>query len=131
MLCGQCHCGAIRFEMPEKAAFSTLCHCMDCRRQSGAPASAWAMVPAASLAIQGTPKVYASSESGQRSFCEACGTGLFFTNAPLRQMGMVQVRIAALDTPDAMPPQMQVQTAEQISWMKSLHNLPAATRFPG
>ncbi len=92
---------------------------------------AWAMVPAVSLAVQGNPKVYASSESGPRSFCGACGTGLFFTNALLEQMGMMQVRIAALDDPEAIAPKMQVQTAEEIGWMKSAHALPAVERFPG
>jgi hypothetical protein len=130
MIHGQCHCGAIQFEMPEQAVFSTLCHCVDCRRQSGAPVSAWAMISATSLTVQGTPKIYASSANGRRSFCEVCGTGLFFTNMPLEQMGMVQVRIAALDNPDAIPPRMQVQTADQIAWMKSLHTLAAVERFP-
>ena len=92
---------------------------------------AWAMVPAVSVAVQGNPKVYASSEAGRRSFCGTCGTGLFFTNAPLAQLGMMQVGIAALDDPDAIAPKMQVQTAEEIGWMKSAHALPAFERFPG
>jgi hypothetical protein len=88
------------------------------------------MVPAISVAVRGAPKVYASSESGCRSFCDACGTGLFFTNALLEQMGMMQVRIAALDDPNAIAPKMQVQTAEEIGWMKSAHALPAVERYP-
>ena len=88
------------------------------------------MVPVTSLRVRGTPKVYASSVNGRRSFCEMCGTGLFFTNAPLQEMGMVQVRIAALDEPEAIPPEMQVQTAEQIAWMRSLRDLPSVERFP-
>jgi hypothetical protein len=130
MIQGRCHCGAIQFEMPGQAVHSTICHCDDCRRQSGAPMMAWAMVPAISVAVRGEPKVYASSESGRRSFCGACGTGLFFTNALLEQMGMMQVRIAALDDPNAIAPKMQVQTAEEIGWMKSAHALPAVERYP-
>lgn len=57
-------------------------------------------------------------------------TGLFFTNAILEQMGMMQVRIAALDDPNAIAPKIQVQTAEEIGWMKSAHSLPAFERFP-
>lgn len=92
---------------------------------------AWAMIPAERLAVRGEPRVYASSETGRRSFCGACGTGLFFTNALLEQMGMVQVRIAALDDPDAIAPKVQVQTAERVGWMTSAHDLPAFERFPG
>src|ERR1700675_985445 len=111
MLHGRCHCGEIQFEVPDQAAFSTICHCHDCKRQSGAPMLAWAMVPKDAVSIQGEPKVYSSSASGKRSFCPTCGTGLFFTNAPLDQMGMMQVRIAALDDPNAIKPKVQVQIA--------------------
>jgi hypothetical protein len=131
MLKGRCHCGAIQFEIPDQAVHSAICHCDDCRRQSGAPMMAWAMVPADKVAIDGEPKVYASSENGRRSFCGACGTGLFFTNAVLKQMGMMQVRIAALDEPNALAPKIQVQTAERVRWMTSAHELPAFERFPG
>ena len=92
---------------------------------------AWAMVPKPALSIQGEPSVYSSSANGRRSFCASCGTGLFFTNAPLDQMGMTQVRIAALDDPNAIQPKVQVQVAERIGWMESLHEIPAFDRFPG
>ena len=130
MLNGKCHCGAVQFEIPDQALHSTICHCNDCRRQSGAPFLAWAMVPKVAISVQGEPSVYQSSEGGRRSFCGACGTGLFFTNAALELMGMVQVRIAALDNPDAIAPKMQVQTAERIGWTVAVHELPAFERFP-
>ena len=131
MLHGSCHSGAIQFEVSAPAAFSTVCHCNDCRRQSGAPFLAWAMVPVGAVSVQGEPRVYGSSASGKRSFCPVCGTGLFFTNAPLAEMGMMQVRIAALDDPNAIEPKAQVQTAERISWMTTLDDLPSFDRFPG
>jgi hypothetical protein len=89
------------------------------------------MVPKRAVSIIGLPKVYSSSETGRRTFCSACGTGLFFTNGPLDQMGMLQVRIAALDDPDAVKPKVQVQVAERINWVSSIHDLPAFDRFPG
>jgi hypothetical protein len=129
-LSGGCHCGAVRFELADEAAFATVCHCTDCRRHSGAPIVAWAMAPASAVAVTGKVEVYRSSETGERSFCSACGTGLFFANTSLRRMGMMQVRIAALDDPDSVRPQAQVQTAERIIWMASAHELPAFERFP-
>ena len=44
---------------------------------------------------------------------------------------MMQVRIAALDEPDAIGPQVQVQTADRATWTASIHELPAFERFPG
>lgn len=131
MLHGRCHCGSIHFQMPDKSVASSVCYCDDCRKQWGAPMLAWAMVPKDAVSVIGDPKVYNSSATGRRSFCESCGTGLFFTNAPLERMGMVQVRIAALDNPDAIDPQMQVQTADRPKWMEHAHELPAFERFPG
>jgi len=131
MLEGGCHCGAVRFRMPEQAAFSTVCNCSDCRGQSGAPVLAWAMIAARETNVTGEVKVYHSSETGRRSFCPKCGTGLFFTNGQLRDMGMMQVRIAALDKPEAIAPVLQVQMAEQIGWMARLGELPSCERFPG
>ena len=80
MLTGRCHCGAVRYEMPEEVLHHALCHCADCRRHAGAPMVAWAMVPAGELRVTGQPKVYRSSEHGRRHFCGACGTGLFHVN---------------------------------------------------
>jgi hypothetical protein len=91
---------------------------------------AWAIVPADAVSIDGDPIVYRSSDSGRRTFCGSCGTGLFFSNAQLAQMGMLQVRIAALDNPAAIAPRMQVQVAERIAWMASINELPMIDRFP-
>jgi hypothetical protein len=55
---------------------------------------------------------------------------LFFTNAPLDQMDMMQVRIAALDDPNAIQPHIQVQVAERVGRMESLHEIPVFDRFP-
>jgi hypothetical protein len=130
VLSGGCQCRGIRFEIADQPVNATICHCGDCRRQSGAPILAWAMVPSASLVIEGEPVTYASSESGRRSFCGTCGTGLFFVNGPLEQMGMAQVRIAALDEAEAVAPKMQVQIAERLDWMNTVDELPAFQRFP-
>lgn len=130
MLHGRCHCGAIQFQMPDRVVASSVCYCDDCRRQSGAPMLAWAMVARDSVSLTGKPSVYRSSVDGRRSFCGSCGTGLFFTNGALDQMGMTQVRIAALDEPDAIRPQVQVQTADRANWTATVHELPAFERFP-
>ena len=46
MLTGGCHCGAVRYEMPEAVLHCALCHCSDCRRHAGAPMVSWAIAPA-------------------------------------------------------------------------------------
>lgn len=130
MLTGQCHCGAIRYEMPDEVLHHALCHCGDCRRHAGAPMVGWAMLPVNQLRVSGEPRVYRSSEDGRRHFCGDCGTGLFYTNEAMLP-GMIDVQSGTLDDPDALPAQAHIRTAERIGWMKTAHELPAFERYPG
>jgi hypothetical protein len=127
---GQCHCGAVRYEMSAETIHQALCHCGDCRRHSGAPMVAWGLVPRDQLKIEGETREYASSEHGRRLFCGACGTGLFYTNDAVFP-GQIDVQIATLDDPEAIPPQVQIQVAERIGWMARAHELPQFERYPG
>jgi hypothetical protein len=91
---------------------------------------AWAMFPEASLTLtKGTPKTINSSGTAMRSFCADCGTGLFYRNAEILP-GLVDVQSATLDNPEALPPTVQIQTAERLAWMKHVHELPEFERYP-
>jgi hypothetical protein len=128
---GRCHCGAIRYEFASEPENVSLCHCVDCRRSAGAPVVAWAGFAESDLkVIRGTPKTRNSSGTAMRSFCADCGTGLFYRNAEMLP-DVVEVQVATLDDPDALLPTMQIQTAEEIGWMKTAHELPRFDRFPG
>lgn len=128
---GQCQCGSIRYELSEQPAFVAVCHCRDCQRSAGAPMVAWAMFPEAALVVtKGQPKTINSSGDAMRSFCPDCGTGLFYRNA-VNIPGRVDVQTATLDDPDALPPTVQVQTAERLKWMTHLQSLEEFARYPG
>ncbi len=130
MLSGHCHCGAIRYEIHAQPKWTALCHCGDCRRHAGAPVVGWmAIAEDGFKVIRGQPKVYRSSEHGRRHFCPDCGTGLFYFNA-VNLPGIVDVQIATLDDPDAVAPQIQVQTAERLAWMEGAQKLPTFERYP-
>jgi hypothetical protein len=127
---GQCHCGAIRYELAAEPKDVSLCHCTDCRRSAGAPVVAWAGFAESDLkVIKGKPKTINSSGAAMRSFCADCGTGLFYRNAEILP-NVVEVQMATLDDPEALPPKVHIQTAEQIGWMKTAHELPRVDRFP-
>lgn len=130
MLRGQCHCGRIRYEMPEKVIHHALCHCSDCRRHAGAPMVGWAMVATDQVRIVGTPRTYESSEHGRRLFCGDCGTGLFYRNEKILP-GLIDIQTGTLDDPNLLPAQAQVQTAERIAWMETINDLPRFKRYPG
>ena len=126
---GQCHCGAIRYEVSGEPVYHALCHCSDCRRSAGAPAVSWALFPENAVTISGTPKVHASSQDARRHFCADCGSGLFYTNAATFP-GMIDIQSATLDDPDSYPLQIHIQTAERIGWMEKAHELPQFERYP-
>ena len=130
-LSGRCLCGAIQYQLSGEPNVVALCHCTDCRRSSGAPMVAWAMFPEASLIlIKGNPKTINSSGAAMRSFCADCGSGLFYRNQEVLP-GIVDVQSSTLDEPNALPPTIQIQTAERLNWMKHIHELPEFERFPG
>ncbi len=129
-LSGHCHCGAISYSVEGEPQHSSFCHCEDCRRSAGAPVVGWAAFKAADLAVTGSPASYASSEHAVRQFCGTCGTGLFYVNEQVLP-GLVDIQIATLDDPEALPPQLHVQAAERLSWMKNIDALPAFERYPG
>lgn len=127
---GQCHCGAVRYEMPAETIHKALCHCSDCRRHSGAPLVAWGLVRREQLTVEGETKDYASSEHGRRHFCATCGTPLFYTNETVFP-GQIDVQIATLDDPDAIVPEAQIQRAERIGWIDRLDEMARFDRYPG
>ncbi|QIK79372.1 GFA family protein [Sphingomonas piscis] len=128
MLTGRCHCGQVKYQMPEEAIHQAICHCEDCRRHSGAPFVGWALVQSSDLLIEGELKTYESSADGRRQFCPNCGTGLFYLN-PVIFPNQTDVQIATLDNPDAIVPTAQIQTAERIDWVKQLNEMVAFERY--
>ncbi len=124
MLTGGCFCGAVRFEAAGEPFNATLCWCETCRRTAGAPAVAWFSVPRDDFRFtSGWPTRFTSSEHGSRSFCPACGAQLLFEDA--RWPDEVDVATAALDHPDAVPPQDQTYARSRPSWGEHMTATPA------
>ncbi|WP_159983675.1 MULTISPECIES: GFA family protein [unclassified Novosphingobium] len=128
---GGCQCGAVRYSVEGEPEHVALCHCSDCRKSAGAPTVAWGAFKASEFALtKGAAAVYNSSGASMRHFCATCGTGLYFVNEEYLP-GLVDIQVATLDDPDALPPQAQIQVAERIGWMKDLAALPEFERYPG
>ncbi|MBN8829719.1 MAG: GFA family protein [Sphingomonadales bacterium] len=128
---GGCQCGAVRYKVTGDPVYVALCHCADCRKSAGAPMVSWSAFAEEDVTLTaGEPRAFRSSENSTRSFCPICGTGLFFRN-PATLPGLVDIQAATLDDPEAMPPQIHVQTAERLGWMNTIDALPKFERYPG
>ncbi len=128
---GRCHCGAVRYSIDGEMHHNAVCHCSDCRRSSGAVMVPWAAFAKEGLRIDaGEPRVYRSSENGERHFCGACGTGLFYFNEVMLP-GIVDIQAVTFDDAEAWPPQAHIQMADCLPWESSLDSLPKFDRLPG
>jgi hypothetical protein len=77
MITGSCLCGDIRFETSAEPQGASMCHCGQCRKQSGGIWSS-AYVPEAELTITGPVSWFASSDTAKRGICPRCGSFLFW-----------------------------------------------------
>ena len=127
---GGCHCGAIRYTAEGPPEHHALCHCVDCRKWSGAPVAGWIAFRETAVSVTGTPISYDSSAQAQRQFCGACGTGLFYRNATMLP-GIVDIQSGTLDHPEAHPPAAQIMTVDRLPWAGDIDRLPAFATYPG
>jgi hypothetical protein len=126
MLAGGCLCGAVRYVAEGEPFYETICHCSMCRRAAGAPMVAWFTVERGAFRfVAGRPARFASSDRAERSFCGRCGTPLTFESRDLP--AEVDVTIASLDDPEAVPPRDHTRTATQLGWVKLADGLPRHT----
>jgi len=130
MLEGGCHCGAIRYRVSGPHQHVSFCHCRDCRRCAGAPLVAWSAFATENFELlAGEPALYRSSPNARRYFCPVCGSGMYYVNETVMP-GLVDIQIATLDDPEALRPQLHVQVAERLSWMRDIAGLPQCDGFP-
>ena len=102
---------------------ATLCHCRSCRAVTGAPTVAWVSCrPQDLVFVAGGPRTFVSSEGVTRGFCGDCGTALTYERADLPEE--IDVTIASLDAPEAVPPRDHTQHRHRIGWIDRLGALP-------
>lgn len=79
MHAGSCLCGAVSFTVESALPPPDICHCRNCRKQSG-HCFASTDVPKAAVAVNGEDSLrwYQSSEKIRRGFCGTCGSTLFW-----------------------------------------------------
>jgi hypothetical protein len=120
---GGCHCGAVRYRAGGAPFDVTHCHCVDCRRTSGAAFVTWFSVAAGDLAYtRGTPVRRTSSPGVERTFCGACGTPLTYQRRD--RASEVDVTACSLDDPTAIAPEDHTWTRELVRWVRLADGLP-------
>ncbi|KAF6756945.1 Mss4-like protein, partial [Ephemerocybe angulata] len=81
---GSCLCKAVRYELEGEPVWFRVCHCVNCRKVTGAAFMANVLFPAKSFRItqgEGDLRVYEDGETAsgvpmQRWFCGGCGSNV-------------------------------------------------------
>jgi hypothetical protein len=93
-----------------------------CQKASGAPFMAFVRFPADHVHWSRPPDIFASSNRVERGFCRECGTPLSY-----RQISgpNISLTITSLDNPESVRPEMRFSPEMEVSWCRSLQDLPA------
>ena len=74
---GGCACGRVTFEATGEPKRVGLCHCMTCRKISGAAFNAFVIYPVEQVTITGETKGWSATPDSERCFCPVCGSQVF------------------------------------------------------
>jgi hypothetical protein len=120
---GGCLCGAIRYRIDAPPRRTTNCHCLHCRRSSGAPFLTWiGFRPDDFHWVSGTPSSYESRPNVTRRFCARCGTQLTYQDAGASDE--IDVTACSLDSVEGIAPEDHVWSDRMVPWLKLDDGLP-------
>ncbi|MCB1312398.1 MAG: GFA family protein [Sedimentitalea sp.] len=122
MRTGSCNCGGVRFEIAGEMPAASVCHCGQCRRQSG---HVWASthVPDDQLTLtaQEGLRWYRSSDRAQRGFCGTCGSFLFWK---AEGEAATSIAMGALDAPTGLHLARHIFVADKGDYYDITDDLP-------
>jgi hypothetical protein len=120
---GGCLCGAVRYRATAAPVRGVICHCVMCRKHSGAPVLSFVHFPIKSFTwVKGEPARYKSSPFAERGFCATCGSTLSMHEEVLADRMLIAV--GSLDEPGRVRIDDHVWTKDQIPWFQIADNLP-------
>jgi hypothetical protein len=118
---GGCACGAVRYRLTGPPMFVHCCHCRDCQRQTGGAFAINALIETDRIEIlSGELTAYAMPTDSGRPHdvhrCAACGVTLWSDYGRRRVMSFV--RVATLDDPTALQPDVHIFTRTRLPWVE-------------
>ena len=107
---GSCLCGKIRYQVRGNPLRAGLCHCADCRKESGSSFVTFAVWPHGRFVSSGGYTTYEG-----RSFCPTCGSRLFCLS-----QDEAELRLGSLDdAPYNIAPDYEIWTIRREHWLKA------------
>jgi len=120
MIKGSCLCGDITFQTSAPPQGASMCHCTQCRAQSGGIWSS-AYVSEPNLFISGPIKWFDSSTNAKRGFCPRCGSFLFWK---AHDETSISFALGALSNPTEIAREKHIIVAEKGDYYTLADGLP-------
>jgi hypothetical protein len=125
MLHGGCLCGAVRYEIDGLIRHISHCHCSMCRKFHGAAFATYATFAAKRFRLaSGADRItaYRSSDHGTRSFCQTCGSSLFWAYDTHPEL--VALALGTLDDDPGGRPTAHIYVGSKAPWFEITDALP-------
>ena len=116
---GRCQCGAVRYTVAAGPGKANACFCNMCKRATGSPVPAFISVPRERVTWQGTPAIYASSDTATRAFCRTCGTPLCYAGNDSSTWGLTAGSAEISISPDIV-----FYYDQHPEWLSGFEDLP-------
>ncbi|HUB14040.1 MAG TPA: GFA family protein [Acetobacteraceae bacterium] len=129
LLEGGCACGAVRYRLGSAPMFV---HCRDCQRQVGSAFAINALIEADRHTVvsgETAPSLMPTDSGRPHAIfrCSACGTALW---SEYGGRGSIRfVRVATLDDPAALAPDVHIYTRSKLPWVKLPDGVPAFAAY--
>ncbi|HVU02907.1 MAG TPA: GFA family protein, partial [Polyangiaceae bacterium] len=132
MLKGSCMCGEVAYEAEGPLIAMARCHCVQCRKASGAEFATNGTVLVESFRVTKGGDLlsrYESSPGTRRVFCGRCGSPLFKEDD--KRPGQVRLRLGCVDEGIDQKPMFHVFVSEKPAWSDIFDDTPQFERAPG
>jgi len=121
---GSCFCGNIQFEIKDTGGTVAACHCLDCRKASGAPFMIFVVVDIENYMIKNgnSGSIRYADGIKMRTFCSNCGSALTYENK--HNPDDIHVNVALLEKPEDFQIQYHVWIKRKLPGVKIVENVP-------
>ncbi|WP_170603272.1 GFA family protein [Ruegeria arenilitoris] len=119
---GSCLCGAVAFTIDGNLSPPSVCHCGQCRKQSGHVwASTWTDQNNLNFTANDTLQWFCASDSARRGFCNACGSFLFWQH---NDEDTISISMGALSAPTGLMLSKHIFVADKGDYYDITDDLP-------
>lgn len=108
---GSCNCGKVRYEVRGEPKRIGICHCTDCRQESGSAFTYFAVWTSSAFSTTGETVVHLG-----RRFCPTCGSRMFSYDD-----NEAEVKLGSLEqAPTGLRPTYELWVKRRESWLRPI-----------